>query len=165
MTTDKQHNEFLTMLNKCHAIIMRVCLTHTDRTSEGIKELYQDIAYNLWRSYPQFRHESEPGTWVYRVALSTACMSHRTRRTQPQLINADISMYESIAEAADDDMLARLYELLRRLPDDEQELARLYLDDMPLRDIATTLGTTESAIKHRISNLKLKLKKMNEDED
>ena len=80
--SERLQKDFLEMLNQCQGIVMKVCLCFTDRQPANIDDLYQDIVSELWTSYPRFRQESKPSTWVYAVALNTALMRHRPPRPQ-----------------------------------------------------------------------------------
>ena len=73
-------------------------------------------------------------------------------------------MCENIANPEENNMINRLYQLIDLLDEYEKTIIFLYIDKVPLREIAETLGTTEDAIKHKISRLKLKMIKMNENE-
>jgi RNA polymerase sigma-70 factor (ECF subfamily) len=39
---------------------------------EDEQDLYQEIVYQLWKSFGSFRYESKLSTWMYRIALNTA---------------------------------------------------------------------------------------------
>jgi len=164
MPKDKLQDEFMELLNQCQGTIIKLCLLHTDRQPDSVNDLYQEIVCNLWESFPRFRHQSKPNTWVYRIALNTAYMQHRSRKHIPKFISLNDYMRENIANPEENNMINRLYQLIDLLDEYEKTIIFLYIDKVPLREIAETLGTTEDAIKHKISRLKLKMIKMNENE-
>src|SRR6185295_2060917 len=59
---------FLKMLDENHGIIDKISHAYCD-TPDGREDLYQEIVYQLWRSYPSFQGESKISTWMYAVAL------------------------------------------------------------------------------------------------
>ena len=153
------------MVLRTEGIIMRICVLFSDRTSDGIHDLYQDIVCDLWRGYSSFRHASSENTWVYRVALNAARRHHRRQRRIPVTVSLDSTRFDTLAAEARDELLERLYELIERLPDRYKTLAYLYIDNLPLRDIAAVLNVSENTVKQRIKYMKQKLIKMKEDEE
>lgn len=162
MTKNKLQDEFLELLGQSRGTILKLCLMHTDRQPDNVNDLYQEIVCNLWESFPRFRHKSKPNTWVYRIALNTAYMQYRSRRRMPQFITLSDYICECIANPEGDKMIERLYWLIDLLNEEEKALILMYIDKVPLRDIAETLGTIEDAVKHKINRLKQKMKTLNE---
>ena len=157
--------EFLQILNQCRGSIFKVCLLYTDRTQEAVEDLFQDICCNLWEAFTRYHRDSTANTWVYVVALQTAKYQLRRRMRQPRFVELDKSLYETVADVAEDEEVREMYEMIDRLPDEEKTLLLMYIDRVPQREIAQILGTTEDAVNHRIYRLKLKLKQMNDDEN
>lgn len=62
---------FVDMINIHRGIIYKVCNLYAHHP-EDKKDLFQEIVLQLWKSFPSFRAESKPSTWMYRVALNTA---------------------------------------------------------------------------------------------
>jgi RNA polymerase sigma factor (sigma-70 family) len=52
---------------------------------EDRKDLFQEIVYQLWKSYPTFQNKAEFSTWMYRVALNTALLRVRKRTKDAQI--------------------------------------------------------------------------------
>ena len=153
------------MVLRMKGIIMRISVLFSDRTSDGIHDLYQDIVCEMWYSYANFRHASSESTWVYRVALNTALRHRRYQRRAPVFVSLDSASLDTLAAEARDDFVERLYELIERLPARYKTLAYLYIDGLPLRDIATVLNVNENTVKQRIKYMKQRLIKMKEDEE
>src|SRR4051812_24468868 len=57
-------------------------MTRSDTEAE---EVVQDAFLSLFRGLQQFRGESSPSSWIYRVATNAALMRLRTRRRKPLL--------------------------------------------------------------------------------
>ena len=164
MRIRRDEDEFIALLNSCRGTIFKVCLQYTDRSPEAIEDLFQEIACNLWVGYGRFNHRSSVNTWVYKVARNTALMQRRRAIRQPSFVSLDESLYETVAEQADDECRKRLYELLERLPKEEGDLMDMYLKGTPQEAIARQLGISELAVNKRVSRIKQKLKKMNDEE-
>ncbi len=163
MMSDKQlQADFLELVNRCRGSIIRVCLIYTDRRPENVKDLFQDIVYDLWRGFPQLRDRSKAHSWVYSSALNTARMHHRTRQRQPDFVELDDATINSYIEQGLDEPTEILYRLIGLLDKDDQELILLYIDRVPQKKIAHIYHTTVLNINKRISRIKKKLKKMYE---
>lgn len=139
-------------------ILVKVCMQFTDRQPDSIKDLYQEIAINLWESMPSFRGDSSQTTWVYRIAINTAYMELRKRTRQNLFVDLDQQMLESLAEEAQDERTQILYDIIDRLPKNERTIFYLYLDDLSISQIADILGRTEAAVRQKIYRIKNKIR-------
>jgi RNA polymerase sigma-70 factor (ECF subfamily) len=63
--------EFVRVIQENEALIYKVSKVYTN-TREDEQDLYQEIVYQLWKSFGSFRNESKISTWMYRIALNTA---------------------------------------------------------------------------------------------
>ena len=164
-TDDRRQSEFLEMLRQHEGFLLKVCLVFGGRGREDFKDLYQEIALNLWESWKFFRGESDPGTWVVRIALNVAGQELRRRKNRPQFVEFDERFYDLLADEATDERYHRLYDLIDRLGDDERKLLFLYLDRKSLREIAAITGGTEVGVKQKIHRIKKKLSTLKQQED
>ena len=156
--TDDKYAEFNKLLQESQMILVKVCMQFTDRQPDSIKDLYQEIAINLWESMPSFRGDSSQTTWVYRIALNTAYMELRKRARQNLFVDLDQQMLESLAEEAQDERTQILYDIIDRLPKNERTIFYLYLDDLSISQIADILGRTEAAVRQKIYRIKNKIR-------
>jgi len=156
--TDDKYAEFNKLLQESQMILVKVCMQFTDRQPDSIKDLYQEIAINLWESMPSFRGDSSQTTWVYRIAINTAYMELRKRARQNLFVDLDQQMLESLAEEAQDERTQILYDIIDRLPKNERTIFYLYLDDLSISQIADILGRTEAAVRQKIYRIKNKIR-------
>src|SRR5216684_2318695 len=63
--------EFIEIIKANEALIYKVTKVYT-YNKEDERDLYQEIVYQLWRSFPSFRNEAKISTWMYRIALNTS---------------------------------------------------------------------------------------------
>ena len=64
----KPNQDLLTLLTDHAGILQKVSRMYAD-TRPDREDLRQEIAYQLWKAWPNFRGESKASTWVYRIAL------------------------------------------------------------------------------------------------
>ncbi|MBL0307317.1 MAG: hypothetical protein IPQ25_15180 [Chitinophagaceae bacterium] len=62
--------EFLSQLKEHQNIIYKLVHLYAN-TEEVKKDLYQEILFQAWKTYPAFRGEAKFSTWLYRLCLNT----------------------------------------------------------------------------------------------
>ena len=164
MKKNSREEAFEAALQKYESALYKICLIYTDRTPENVDDLYQEIVYNLWRSYPSFKGESKLTTWVYGVALNVARRHRDNQMRMPQFVGLSPAICEELAEERSDGQLQRLYELIDRLPRDDRKVVTLYLEGESVKNMAKALHCTERTVDRRIHDIKDKLKKLNEED-
>ena len=162
MKKEEQQEDFLEMLHQCEGIIFRVCYLFTDRTQESVSDLYQEIVYNLWMSFPDFRGRSSQSTWVYRIAINTVGQLHRRRKRAPMFVQFDPVAFEDYADESHDSLVNRLYQLLDQLSFNQKSLIFLYLDGVPIKQMAALQKCSKATIMRRLHDIKQLLIQLNE---
>jgi RNA polymerase sigma-70 factor (ECF subfamily) len=123
-------------------------------------DLFQEILLQVWLSLPNFRDDSKPTTWLYRVALNTALAWKRTEKRrwhrQGSLSISDVAAASaSSAEAERNDRIVdQLYAAIRALPPAKRALVVLYLDGFTYREIAEVVGISESNVGVSLNRIK-----------
>lgn len=64
---------------RVHGVIMRL----VGQASARAEDLTQEAFVRAWQALPGFRHESSVSTWLHRLAVTTALMELRSRRSRP----------------------------------------------------------------------------------
>ena len=156
MENRKLEMEFLDMLREYNRIIYKAASFYADENS-AIDDLYQDVVLNLWKSFPDFRKESQLSTWIYRIALNTCVSFYRKNSRRPACveITPDVKAYVEENEA-----VAELYACINRLGKLERALILLYLEDRPYKEIAEIMGITVTNVSTKINRIKEKLRQI-----
>ena len=151
--------EFLKLIHDYQKIVYKVCKMYRD-SREDQEDLFQEIVYQLWKSYPSFKGESKVSSWIYRIALNTAMAVYRKGKLPvayveefPEQIHPDNE--KNISENEE-----RLFWALRKLNDSEKALISLYLEDFSYREIAEITGISETNAGVRLNRIKNKLKEI-----
>ena len=153
-TTEK---DFETKIRENELIIYKICRLYA-HTAADRDDLYQEIVYQLWRSYQRFRGESLFSTWLYRVAINTAIAS---LRKQSQVVtNIDEQPVSSIPDTAgtEEEQLKDLYKAISRLNEIEKAIVMLYLDDRSYEEMEAIIGISSGTLRVRMSRIKDKLR-------
>ena len=78
-------------VGRVHGVIARLVGGHGARA----EDLAQEAFVRAWQALPAYRFESAFGTWLYRLAVNTALMELRARRSRPQM-DGDEDAFDSI---------------------------------------------------------------------
>lgn len=146
---------------------MREHLTLLHRIARGFAppadqpDLLQELMLAVWRAMPAFRGDSQPVTFIYRVAHNRALtwqgsQGGRARRDAEAAAEA---MRRSVLSADPDEvrMLDRLYAAIRQLPTLDRSILLLSLDGVPYRDIGQMHDLSESNVGVRLTRAKARL--------
>lgn len=151
--------EFLSMINDNQGIIHKICRIYRD-SPEDREDLFQEVIFQLWRSYQSFSGSSKVSTWIYRVALNTAMASFR--KNKPNVISAE-HLPDVQSENIHNEANERQEELLagiRQLSEPDRALIALYLDELSYQQIAAILGISESNVGVKLTRIKIRLQKL-----
>ena len=149
-------DQFTDVIFPHQALIHKICRMYRD-TPEDQEDLFQEIIYQLWKSYPKFQGKSKISTWMYRIGLNTAMASFRKNKVK-LLYSDTVPDKNSLPETAEYWREELLFSAIRQLSDDERALIGLYLDDFSYVEIAEIIGISENNIGVRLNRIKKKLK-------
>ena len=143
------------LLNGHQGVIHRICRAYaTDHADR--QDLFQDIVYQLWRSYPAYRGDSSPITWLYRVALNTALTTARRRSRRPRLVPLETAHDPPAPEAPAEHQA--LHRVIGRLGQVDRAILMCYLDDLSYARIADIVGISESNVGARLTRIRAQLR-------
>ncbi|BDD07790.1 DNA-directed RNA polymerase sigma-70 factor [Fulvitalea axinellae] len=149
-----QEETFLKEIHKHQALIQRICHIYRDN-AEDREDLFQEMIYQLWKSYPKFESRSKISSWMYRICLNTAIVTFR----KPRLITTEIgSVPEPATETHDDSDREALYSAIRKLNDSEKAIITLYLDDVDNTEMASIIGISKNNLSVRLNRIKNKIR-------
>jgi len=57
-------NEFIAIIREHEGLIYKVAKVYTDDKDDE-QDLYQEIVYQLWKSFDSFKNEAKISTWMY----------------------------------------------------------------------------------------------------
>ena len=117
--------------------------------------MFQEIAFQVWRSIDAFTGKSAASTWIYRVALNTALAWDRTEKRREgtaERLAAQAELLHGPEER--DPRLDWIYEKIAELNDVDRSLCLLMLDGFSYREISQILGISESNVGVKLNRLK-----------
>lgn len=161
----KQEKEaqFNEIISENEERIKRICRYYHPNI-EDQKDMFQEIALNIWKSLDGFNGNSKIGTWVYRVALNTALTySGKSVRQMKLVINTEeVKLNQILLDEEDDKLLLeaqyeRLQGELNLLSVIDKALITLMLEGLSMKEIADVIGITEPNVKVKIHRIKKQL--------
>ncbi len=151
--------QFVNVVKKNEGLIFKVAALYTNSLQDR-EDLYQEIVFQLWKSFGTFNGQSKLSTWMYRVAMNTAIYNLKSSKRQVSTIPIDLDT-ERLAEAMDKSEEGRiklLYRHIHALNLLEKGIILLYLEGKSHQEIAEIVGITTSNVGTKISRIKEKLK-------
>jgi RNA polymerase sigma-70 factor (ECF subfamily) len=151
--------EFIEQIKENQGIIYKVARLYTNN-AEDQKDVYQEIVYQLWKSYPSFKENSKFSTWMYRIALNTAISNlnkEKRKGTQVSIDNFLLNKMDQV-DTVMEERITILYAHIKRLSIVEKGIILLHLEGKNYDEIATITGFTKTNIGTRLGRIKQKLK-------
>ncbi|MEO7978679.1 sigma-70 family RNA polymerase sigma factor [Flavobacterium sp.] len=151
--------EFLGLIHENQKIIFKICKLYRD-SREDQEDLFQEIVYQLWKSYAGFKGESKVSSWIYRIALNTAIATYRKSKIPIDYYEEFPEHIHPSNEKTISENEERLFWALRKLNDSEKAVISLYLEDFNYKEIAEITGLSDSNVGVRLNRIKNKLKQI-----
>ncbi|MGV8921829.1 MAG: RNA polymerase sigma factor [Thermomonas sp.] len=140
---------------RVHGVIVRL----VGQASARAEDLTQETFVRAWQALPGFRHESAVSTWLHRLAVNTALMELRSRRSRP-LQDEDEDTFDQLStpDTAGNAVLGRdLERAVATLPPRARAVLVLHdVEGWKHAEIATELGMAVGSSKaqlHRARSL------------
>jgi RNA polymerase sigma-70 factor (ECF subfamily) len=154
MDERKQKQIFDEWLSQHKGIIFKIIRAYAF-TPNDADDLFQEISLQVWRSIPEFRGESKPSTWIYRVALYTATVWVRKEKTQPLTQSlADVEHALTVTNRPRDERSEWLYQQIGQLEPIDRSVCLLLLDGFSYKEMAEILGISESNVGVKVHRIK-----------
>ena len=153
--------EFVKLIQENQAMIIKITRVYADDLQEQ-EDLYQEIVFQTWKSFEQFRNASKPSTWLYRVGMNTAItnLSKRKKRIPTVTLTGLKIEYEDQDHSEKEVKIKELYWAIRKLDLIDRSIVFLYLEGKHHEEIAEIVGISKSNVGTRMSRIKEKLKKI-----
>lgn len=150
------------MLEDHRKLIFKVANVYS-RNEEDRRDLLQEIALQLWRSFPKYNDDYAASTWIYRIALNVSISYlRRESRRRKKILPAGKLLLEFAEAPPEEGPELEDLQLLRRfiaeLPPLERALMLLYLEEKKQREIGDILGMTASNVSTKLGRIRQKLR-------
>lgn len=149
--------DFLQIVNKYQYIIKKYCIIYGNGIMSS-EDLYQEVLYNLWKSYPSFRGDCSLSTWTYRITINTCISSSRLRNKEDKQLDIRYAL-----DICDEDNIVKkenielIHNIIGQLSLIDQSLMLLWLEEKSYKEIAEIMGLSETNIASRLNRCKEKV--------
>jgi RNA polymerase sigma factor (sigma-70 family) len=148
---------FIRQLEEHKGIIMKIINLYAD-DPEDRKDLYQEIVYQGWRSYPRFKGDAKFSTWLYKICLNVSLtFLHKKKqhtRIKTKTPNPDHDFFEmpELSERAE-----KMYTCIRQLAETDRSIILLHLDGFDNGEISEITGLGKNNITVKLHRIKQQL--------
>jgi RNA polymerase sigma-70 factor (ECF subfamily) len=133
--------EFLNNIAENRGIIFKIINLYTDN-DEDRKDLYQEIIYQGWRSYKNFKGDSKFSTWLYRIGLNVSLTFLSRQKKRIELI--EILPVNLVAEPNElSEQSEKLQRAIKTLAEIDRGLIMLHLDGYSNTEISEIAGISK----------------------
>ena len=150
-----------------HEKLLRHIITGFEAKPAIQDELFQEIALNVWRALPSFRHDSAVKTFVARIAhnilathVAKAVKTVKTDRgldDLPQDLEQDHVQATPYQALKQEQRQQKLLGAIRQLTLEQQQVITLALEGMSYQEIAEVLSITTNLVGVRLQRAKAAL--------
>jgi RNA polymerase sigma-70 factor (ECF subfamily) len=148
------------MLSQYQGILHKVCLIYF-RDENDRKDNFQEIVYQMWKSYPNLSDKDRIASWIYAVSINTSVNKIRIdsriefRNTLPEPAGFD----DMEMQMDNDEDILLLLEAIHKMDIIDKSIILLYLEEKNYDEISEILGISKSNVGTRLSRAKEKLRK------
>ena len=152
--------EFLEIISNYQGILHKVNLIYFRNVSDR-EDNFQEIIYQLWKSFPDLRNKNSIGSWIYAVSINTSIsrLKKKTRIEYREELPESMDTYDIEEEASREDDFRLLLQAITNLNEIDKSIMLLYLEEKSYDEIAEILGISKSNVGVRINRAKELLKK------
>ncbi len=133
--------------------IYRFVLVKVGRREEA-EDLTHQAFLKAWQNITKYEHKGYSfGSWLYKIARNTVYDYYRQAKTEFVVEDADnlglLVMEENIESETEKKIaLGKIVQHLKNLKEVEEDvLIMIFVNDMPIKEVAVTLGKSEGAVK------------------
>lgn len=151
--------EFIEILSQYQGILHKVNLIYF-KNSIDRQDNFQEIVYQLWKSFPNVKNKKSIGSWIYAISISTAISTLRKK--------SKIEIHDNLPETRDldnhfdtlinNDNLRLLIEAIQCLNEIDKSIMFLYLEDKSHDEISEILGISKTNVGTKINRIRIFLK-------
>lgn len=155
----QQKAEFVQIIKDHEAIIYKIVRVYA-MDIENQKDLYQEIVFQLWKSFDSFKGASKISTWIYRIALNTS-ITHLNREKKIRnhsTIDFNLLQLADTQDNLKEERIKVLYAHIQQLTLIERGLILLFLEGKSYEEMAAITGFTVTNVGTRLGRIKQKLK-------
>lgn len=134
--------------------VFRLCMGYINDVNQA-QDIAQETFIIVWKQLPNFRNESNIGTWIFRIA-SNNCL--RQIEKEKRIIRTELptNLKEENQESIEP-QIQLLYKFISELAETDRLIILLELEEIKQAEIANITGISEANVRVKIHRIKEKL--------
>jgi RNA polymerase sigma-70 factor (ECF subfamily) len=151
--------EFLEILSNYQGILHKVNLIYF-RNKTDREDNFQEIIYQLWKSFPGLQNRNSIGSWIYAVSINTSIsrLKKESRIEYREKLPESTDIFDIVEELSLNEKFQILLKAIHKLNEIDKSIMLLYLEEKSYDEIAEILGISKSNVGVRINRTKEVLK-------
>jgi RNA polymerase sigma-70 factor, ECF subfamily len=152
--------EFLEIISNYQGILHKVNFIYFKNSTDR-EDNFQEILFQLWKSYPDLKNKDSIGSWIYSVSINTSIsrLKKKTRIEYREDLPESMDTHDIEEEFSRDNNFRLLLQAISNLNEIDKSIMLLYLEEKSYDEIAEILGISKSNAGVRINRAKELLKK------
>jgi len=148
---------FIQILEDNKDRIYRICRIYAVSPIEP-QDLFQEVVFQIWKSFSTFKGKSSISTWIYKIALNVCYRSkmklEKDNRKMVRLESIQFEPAESTPDKGQQENYQALLDCISSLNESDQSIVILYLEELPYKEIAVITGLTENHIAVKMKRIR-----------
>ncbi|MDW3196684.1 MAG: sigma factor [Cytophagales bacterium] len=99
--SDLSERQFIAAIDQSKKSIYRICSVYASPPLEA-QDLFQEVVFQIWKSYSSFQHRSNISTWIYKIALNV-CYSSKKNYDRKHVRTSRLDSIHFMADDYDSD--------------------------------------------------------------
>ncbi|MCF2875729.1 MULTISPECIES: RNA polymerase sigma factor [unclassified Tenacibaculum] len=137
--------------------IYRICRIYAVNPIEP-EDLFQEVVYQIWKSYASFKGKSSIDTWIYRITLNVCMRSkEKLNKKNYKTIRLDAIQFtskETTTTSLEDKKYKALQNCISALTPKNKSIVILSLEGLAYKEIAKTKDLTENHIAVKMKRIR-----------
>jgi RNA polymerase sigma-70 factor (ECF subfamily) len=152
-------DEFLEILSNYQGILHKVNLIYF-RNKTDREDNFQEIIYQLWKSFPGLQNRKSIGSWIYTVSINTSIsrLKKESRIEYHEKLPESADRFDIVEELTLNEKFRMLLKAIYHLNEIDKSIMLLFLEERSYDEIAEILGISKSNVGVRINRAKELLK-------
>jgi RNA polymerase sigma-70 factor (ECF subfamily) len=154
---NKAELTFIQILEDNKNKIYRICRIYAVSPVEP-QDLFQEVIFQVWKSFSTFKGKSSISTWIYKIALNVCYRSkmnlEKNNSKMVRLESIQFEPAESTPDKSQQEKYKALHDCISSLNEIDQSIVILYLEELPYKEIAAITGLTENHIAVKMKRIR-----------
>lgn len=155
---------FKALVRKHEGTIRRISASFYPVGSYDYQELVCDLTTYLWQVFRQLPPDTvinDEHAWVFVILHSRALNLVRAEKGRRSQLVYDADLTSLVDDAVSPPYVGRLYRLIAQLDDEDREIILMYVDNVPIKQIALNKDMSYLKAYRRIVRIQNKLCELN----